>query len=104
MTPDLYAQALTKIDVWREENWLRGNMFRDWIDPKKESALTALKAVLELHKEGSKRSGDTFGYRKPDGSPILSLCQICSDSQDQPVAFPCPTADLIIEAVLGVTK
>ena len=54
------------------------------------SAWTTLKAALKLHHLGEGDWDENANAREP-----AHWCACCSD------VFPCPTADLIIEGVLG---
>ena len=88
---ETHAKYLAWIDARREENRLRGNMFTNWIDPIKESSLSANRKVLELH--------------APNISGVeCSVCVVpCFEHPADKVTFPCQTYTDITEG-LGIPQ
>ena len=97
-TPDLYAQALAKIERELTRTHDGDNraivimeLPEEYVSPETK-AFTALQAVLELHRPSDRYKGQ------------LWVCSECVDLEGcLSIDFPCPTANLIIEAVLGST-
>ena len=82
-----YEQAMARIEELQERNRFRGNMFTDWIDPEKADLLDILKAVLELHRPMPNDDEE-------EGLPQMCSCRMATHQM-------CPTAEKIIEGVLG---
>ena len=92
MTPTRYADALARIEELQSRNRFVGNMFTDFIDPEKAYLLATLKAVLEFHGPENVVDYRSDNFERAD----YPQCAECREG-----VFPCPTAEKIIEGVLG---
>ena len=96
---ETHEKNLAWIDERREENRLRGNMFTNWIDPIKESSLSANRKTLERH-------GPVLQEIDSTDFPNEFVCLVCFEVSEIGICsidFPCPTYTDITEG-LGIPQ